>query len=306
MSAIGFPFKQKPQLKTVSAASLLSMDLPERELIMSPWLPKQGLAMIYAPRGVGKTQVSVGIACAVATGQPFLGWEVDRPRGVLFIDGEMPAKALQERLSAYLDDCDSNVPLDIITPDLQPFGIPDLASEAGQSLIDRYVADDTELIIVDNLSTLVRSGKENEAESWLPVQNWALRHRSLGRTVLFIHHSGKSGQQRGTSRREDVLDTVIALKKPEDYKASQGARFDLYFEKARGIYGDEVIPFNAMLVSVEGRFEWQVSPLEESTYEKVISMSNQGIQQVEIARRLRVNPSTVSRYLERARSESRL
>lgn len=54
---------------------------------------------------------------------------------------------------------------------------------------------------------------------------------------MFIHHAGKSGAQRGTSKREDVLDTVVALKRPGDYVTSQGARFEVHFEKARGIFG---------------------------------------------------------------------
>jgi hypothetical protein len=51
------------------------------------------------------------------------------------------------------------------------------------------------------ISTLCRSGKEDESDSWLPIQNWLLSLRSLGKSVLKIHHAGKSGQQRGTSRR---------------------------------------------------------------------------------------------------------
>src|SRR3712207_8616616 len=44
------------------------------------------------------------------------------------------------------------------------------------------------------------------------------------RAVLFIHHQGKGGTQRGTSRKEDVLDTVIALRRPDDYSPAEGAR----------------------------------------------------------------------------------
>jgi hypothetical protein len=37
------------------------------------------------------------------------------------------------------------------------------------------------------------------------------------------HHAGTNGRQRGASRREDALDTVIALRRPEDYSPEQGA-----------------------------------------------------------------------------------
>ena len=46
--------------------------------------------------------------------------------------------------------------------------------------------------------------------------------RPGSKTVLFVHHSGKGGQQRGTSRREDVLDTVIALRYPKGRRIPRG------------------------------------------------------------------------------------
>jgi hypothetical protein len=49
-----------------------------------------------------------------------------------------------------------------------------------------------------------------------------LQHRGIG--VLLVHRSGKSGEQRGTSRREDVLDTVIGLRRPEGYLPNSRAR----------------------------------------------------------------------------------
>ena len=69
--------------------------------------------MIYAPRGEGKTHMSLGIACAVAAGQSFLGWETEKPREVLFIDVEIPSNLIQERLSGILDNMSVN-PIDII------------------------------------------------------------------------------------------------------------------------------------------------------------------------------------------------
>ena len=50
-----------------------------------------------------------------------------------------------------------------------------------------------------------------------------------------IHHQGKTGDQRGTSAKEDILDTVIRLDRPKDYRSEQGARFEVHLTKARGI-----------------------------------------------------------------------
>jgi hypothetical protein len=133
------------------------------------------------------------------------------------------------------------------------------------------------LIIIDNISTLVRSGKENEAESWLPVQGWALKQRRAGRCVLFIHHAGKGGLQRGTSRREDVLDTVIGLKRPGDYRSEQGARFEVHFEKARGFYGADAQPFEARYETRDGAGLWTRTEIADVELNRVVEALRSGM-----------------------------
>ena len=103
--------------------------------------------------------------------------------------------------------------LRIISADLHELGVPDLATAEGQAAMDAVLGD-AEVVLFDNVSTLFRTGQENEAESWAPVQNWLLKLRREGRTVVIIHHSNKAKAQRGTSKREDVLDTVLNLRAP--------------------------------------------------------------------------------------------
>lgn len=300
---------QASGLKALALSDFLARELPPRQSIIEPWLPAQGLAMIYAPRGTGKTHVSLGIAFAVATGGTFLRWKAPIPQGVLFIDGELPAHVLQTRLAMLIRDSAEQplALLDIVTPDFQTQGIPDLGSERGQAALDAILRPDHRLIVLDNLSALVRSGKENEGESWLPVQTWALRQRAAGRSVLFIHHAGKGGQQRGSSRREDLLDTVIALRRPSDYTPQDGASFEVHFEKARMLHGETVAPFEARLAQdQEGRGVWTMQDLTESTFERVVTLSNDGLRPGEIAEELGIHKSRVSRHLKRAREEGRI
>jgi len=293
------------QLRVIGLSEFLALDLPPREPILSPWLYVGGLCQLHAFRGIGKTHMSLGIAHAVATGGSFLGWFASKPRGVLYIDGEMPAQSLQDRLASIvkMNNTDHiNGKLNILTPDLQEFGMPDLATPEGQSIINQYITDEIDLIILDNLSCLVRSGKENDGTDWMPVQSWILSLRARGKSVLLIHHSGKNGTQRGCSKREDVLDTVIGLERPKDYEQSQGARFTIRFEKARNFFGNDAQPFEAQLCDDgSGGAQWKTTLLEESTYQKVISLKNEGVSQSDIADELGINKSTVSRHVKQAR-----
>jgi DNA-binding CsgD family transcriptional regulator len=296
------PFLELPEL--------LTYELPPREIILSPWLTTQSLNMIYAPRGIGKTFMSMHIAYAVCAAGHFLGWQATRPQGVLFIDGEMPGHLLKSRFASIVNSSSypQQAPLRIVSPDLLQGKavMPDLSTHQGQAAINQLITEDIALIVLDNLSTLVRSGRENEAESWLPIQNWALQLRAQHKSVLFIHHAGRNGQARGTSRREDVLDTIISLQHPENYQARMGACFVVEFMKARHLHGEALQPFVAQLITQHGKSTWQTQAYQGSTYEQVIELANQGASQAEIIKQQGFSKATVYRHYHKGRAEGRI
>ena len=288
----------------ISLADFLALELPPRENILSPWLPRQGLAMVHSKRGIGKTFAALNIAYAVASGGSFLRWQAPRPAGVLFLDGEMPTNVIQRRLAEIVryNELEPQRPFLYMTPDLQSQGMPDLGTVTGQEAVNKHITEDIELIIIDNISTLSRYGKENEAASWLPLQEWALKLRAQGKAVLFIHHSGKGGLQRGTSRREDILDTVISLRHTQDYEPSQGACFEVHFEKSRGIYGPDVEPFEARL---EDGF-WTVKSIKRSAYEKAVRLIREGYSQKEVGDEIGKSKGYVSKLVRQAKEKGDL
>ncbi|MEV8518556.1 AAA family ATPase [Dyella marensis] len=294
----------------LSIAELLGRPFPIREVLLAPWLTTQSLSMIYATRGTGKTHVALGIAYALASGGEFIGWRASQPVRVLYIDGEMPGADLQQRLAAIIASRIEEAPADylrIMTPDAQPLGImPNLYSLEGQEAINACMGD-AQVVIVDNISCLVRGGKENEGESWEPVASWELAQRAAGRAVVFIHHAGKGGAQRGTSKREDLLDIVIKLGRPADYVPNEGARFEVYFEKARSLSGDDVEPFEAKLETLpDGTQAWATRKVIDATDMQIIEMHDLGMTMAEIASDLGVNKSTISRAVRRLRDEGKL
>jgi putative DNA primase/helicase len=163
----------------------------------------------------------------------------------------------------------------LLSADHHDGGLPNLATPEGQRAIEPLF-EGASLVVLDNLSTLTSVERDNDAESWTSMQAWLLCLRRRGMSVLFVHHSGKNGQQRGTSRREDVLDTVIALKKPKDYRASDGARFEIHYEKARGLVGIDASPFEARLEMSPGTARWSVADLVDPDAEKVADLVKQG------------------------------
>lgn len=301
-----------PPLKVVDIHDFMATELPVRETMLTPWLMTQSLNMCHGWRGIGKTHISLGIFFSVGTGSTFLNWKAEKARRVLLIDGEMPGAALQDRLAAIIASAGIEpLPgyLSILTPDLQSGAMPDLAHHEGQDTISKIIDEvQAELVIVDNLSCLVRGGgRENDAESWLSVSEWALMQRQKGRSVLFIHHSGKNGQQRGTSKREDLLDVVIGLRRPPDYDPASGACFEIHFEKGRHLSGDDVAPIEAQLTSdKDGICKWAWRKVADSTFDRVVSLANEGLSQAEIANELEINRSNVSRAWRKAEADGLL
>lgn len=290
-------------LRAVDAHELAAMHFKPRESILDPWLHSQDLAMVFAPRGVGKTHFAISVAFAVATGGQFTRWSAPVPRKVLYLDGELPGGVMQRRLLMHCPDVEPQQGyLRVFTPDLLHDGraLPDLSTYEGQAAIDDMI-EDAAVVIVDNLSAWARSGRENEAESWLPVADWILALRRRGVAVILIHHAGKGGQQRGTSKREDLLDVVIGLSRPKDYDPSQGAVFVAEFTKARNLTGTDAESLELQLGGDDDRATWTWRTVESSTYDRVVALTKEGLKPAEICAELDVNKSTVSRHLRKAR-----
>lgn len=253
--------------------------------------------MLFAKRGVGKTHIALNIAYAISAGAPFLKWQATSPLNVLYIDGEMAASMMQERLYEIAKNC----PVDsdgknftLLTPDLIEDGMPDIASEEGQKKLRPYT-DKADFIVIDNLSTLARNGKENESEGWIPIQEWGLSLRAQGKSVMYVHHAGKDGQQRGASKREDVLDVVIELKHPEDYEPEQNARFEVRYTKGRALTGQDAKPFEAWLQNGQ----WKVTDIDAREIEQIVGLQEQGLSQRQIAKELGISAATVHRRLKK-------
>ena len=295
-------------LLVVTLHDLQAMAIPERDMLLSPIIPAKGLVMAFAQRGIGKTFLGLNIAYAVASGGKFLRWHAPQAKRVLYVDGEMPARALQERVNMLTANCDKYLPTSehfkFLALDMQPLGIGlNLARLEDQQSVEVAVGD-AEFIVFDNLSTLVSGGRENDAESWDSMQAWLLRLRRMGKTCLLIHHAGRGENARGTSKREDVLDTVISLKRPENYVPTEGARFEVHLTKARGVFGEGAQPFEAKLVmGQDGVANWLCSEIVDAELEQVMGLTDEGMTVREIASRLGIGKTKANELQARGKSQ---
>jgi hypothetical protein len=294
-------------VRALRLADFLGLEIPGRRPLLvgesgQPLLREKDLAMIYAPRGAGKTWFSLGLGVAVAGAGRFLRWHTPQAGRVVLVDGEMPAGLLQERLR-LLVRCSgiASADLHVISADLQERPLGSLVTPETQARIAAHL-DGAALLIIDNVSSLMGNLDENDAGEWAGVQEWLLTLRRRGVAVLLVHHAGKAGQQRGTSRREDVLDLVLRLSLPADYSADQGLRFECHVTKARGVDGRDLEPFEASLVGGE----WRVSDVAGRDFENAVAMLAEGARPGEVSEALGISRATVYRYQKRGRDEGKL
>lgn len=227
----------------LNAAELMRKDIPPKEMLISTFMPAASFGMLVAPRGIGKSWFSLGLAVAVSTGQGmFLGWQVHRQTNVLFIDGEMQTVDLRDRLQALTDgqklDHLDILPSEELYQTGRPVCLDDKTEQAQiEAMLDAlaHAGRKPGLIILDNLSTLRRGVDENSNTEAQNLVDFLVSLRHRGYAVLVVHHTNKAGNQRGASIVEVPMDYVIELKKPEaNVGFHKGACFELSFSKVRG------------------------------------------------------------------------
>ncbi len=295
----------------VNYPELLTLNLPERPAYL-PWLMEGGNVMVFGPRGVGKTFFQLSLTGALAGGVQLWSWPVKHPVGVLYVDGEMRIKELRDRLTALMDT-PPKAPLHFLTSELvyQRCGGKDLilTSEAMRQEVVKILDAHPEIkvLILDNISCLFSGINEDSKQDWEPINAWLIRLRHRGLATVLVHHSGKGGQQRGTSGREDSLDTVIQLSKPAGADAREGCHFQLTFTKCRSVTGDDVAPLDVQLQTVNGSLQWIWQPVEVSTREKVLKLCLEGVESpTDIAEEIGSTKGNVSKIIKRLKAEGAL
>ena len=282
-----------PTPLVVGADALLNSAVSAREMLLGAMLPSASLTLVYGARGVGKTFLALSIALAVAGGGTVLRWRAARPARVLYVDGEMPRAALIERLGALADGAGvlpKGDNLRLLASEGEAATRLDIGTEEGRARIAE-AAKGVDLLVLDSLSVLMRDARMNATRTWLYVEDWLLGLRRQGLAVLIVRNGTVGNDRSETTRHADVVDTAIALRRPDDYEAYEGARFELRFTKGRALLGSAAQPFEAVLHRNEGRLRWFVSSRDDALAVRAAGLFFEGYSVREVARRLRISKS---------------
>jgi hypothetical protein len=216
---------------TLSLADWLARSLPPPDLLL-PWLSTTSRVLIAAPTGIGKTMGGIGLGMGVAAAAGFLHWRSVRPARVLFIDGEMSRRLLQQRLidEANRLGCKPDGFYVLSHEDVENFR--PLNTPEGQAFIEEAIKriGSVDLIEFDNVMSLL-AGNMKDTEQWAATMPWvkSLTRRNIGQ--IWLHHTNEENKTYGDKTREWQMDTVIL---GEEVKRSDtDVSFQLTFTKAR-------------------------------------------------------------------------
>jgi hypothetical protein len=225
-----------PNLIVYDLMDFLTQTFPESEPLVTLIKPETpifrtcSINQIFAWRGTGKTMLALTLAGTIARGENFLRWRATRKARVLYVEGEMPASQLQQRARELIGATELGF-FRILAFTSQVEDIQYLSTPAGRKAIETNLGD-AEVLILDSISTL-GGFATNDEEHWLEFLHWLNQLRRRGLCIIFLHHAGKSGMQRGHSRSEDMLDVSIKLTRSEEDQEVDWLKVTMEYDKFR-------------------------------------------------------------------------
>jgi hypothetical protein len=277
--------------------------------------------MVYADTGVGKSLFALSAALAVAGGGEFLGWKPnerasERPWRVLYIDGEMHVGDIQERARMLMHA----VPL--VNPEKAGANLRFLARQhqepdatfpliteaAGMKFVRECVRQNaTDLVILDNFSTLGEVDDENAASSFNAIQQFLLQLKVQGVATMLVHHAGKSGDFRGSSKLAATFETIIKLERTGSTIEHGAAAFRVRWDKVRAGGPKRKVREVAARLTQEEHFDkpaasaWEYVAVDIERLDEIKELLEGGEfqTQVEIAAHFGVSPAMAGKYIKK-------
>ena len=312
---------KKVRLKMPTLAELLASQFPDRQHLLFPWLREQESCMVYADTGVGKSLFALSAAIAIVGGGEFLGWKAHRrasgePWRVLYIDGEMHIADIQERARTLLEAVEG-IDREQVGRSLRFLarqhqdpgtGFPLITDGSGMEFVlERVRKGGLDLIVLDNFSTLGEVEDENSASSFNAIQQFLLSLKVEGVATLLVHHAGKSGDFRGSSKLAATFETIIKLERLKEETEHGEAQFRVVWDKVRAGGPTKRVREVVAKLTSEPNFEgattqrWEFEAAELSHFDELKEQLGAGAFQTqkEIADEHGVSKTAVRKWLDK-------
>ena len=313
LTALEAPRGDQNPAVVVGFQSLLTRECPPIEHAIEPLLTKRGTGEIYSWRGYGKSLICTHMAMEIAMGADMLWgghkgggghWSVHRAFRQLYVYGEMTDSEIQDRIRMLARMRGSETPSDeqlgTMCMDYQKGWRPKISSARDRKFIeDRLFGCAYEGLWLDNLSTLWPASQEGESERDAILAEWFTDLNQRGIWVIYLHHAGKGGEQRGGSQKEDMLSFVIKFRHPANYKPEERLRVEAHIEKNRHkcLSPATLMPFEIQLVkNAMAQPEWVTRPAQAAQRAAAFEMFKNGMPTMLVGQEVGVSRATAYRW----------
>lgn len=184
------------------------------------------ITLLYGPTDIGKTLFSYSLAAALSTGEEFYKLSVQHPRKILYIDGETTddnARIYAKRISSYFKKSTTNLHIHLNKFCDKKYFFND--EEEYPSYTTEF--NEFDVIILDNLLSLAAE-TARAPKKWDHFREWL---SSLSAAIVILHHESDEAKIIGPSIIKNLIPTQIHLSIPKMPPPSNGAFFEIEFEK---------------------------------------------------------------------------
>ena len=191
------------------------------------WLPKQAIVMIHGSAGCGKTYVLCDFLYCLSLGKNVAGADIQEQAKILYIDFELSrfetARRHKQLIKTYgkSENWYSLNPSFAETDTVYTWSLADKTFVG--DLIETIRDFNSDIVVIDSArSSMLSTGfKENDAESWSPLNDFMLKIRNMGKSVIYIHHDSKAGNYSGSTASITNIDIELHVKKKSKDKTNE-------------------------------------------------------------------------------------
>ncbi|MFC1896527.1 bifunctional DNA primase/polymerase [Thermodesulfobacteriota bacterium] len=316
-----FPNRLQEPLYLPTVTELEELELERPQILIEPWLREGETNILYSDAGVGKSLLAILVACLLSNRKyrknEVGGWQVKKPVGTLYIDGELGEAEMLDRVHQFdwMGKRIAGIELRILSlPEHrkrteQDF---DLSKREYQQQIADFFRENPEyrLVVIDSVSTVFNLENENDNSEWnRKVVPFIRDMRALGVAQIIQHHSGKNEQLRGASAMKAMAANVLKLKNDPRKEKGQ-AWFTIDNAEKQRAAGKGFEPFTIKFIKNETSTKWEITdggPKRRDSKKASIMMELlRGHKNKEVAAKYEVSRGYVSQIKREAKEEGLL
>ena len=291
--------KEEPEtpqgLTTLTLNQFVAKTYPPITYYMYPIISNECLGMIFALPGKGKTLFALELAWRCSQGLDFMDWKFNnmiKPPPVLYVEGEMSATQVQDRVSSMverdrglkdfdLDNFHMAVLKEQPNESYQKLKTPEgrLNVQNSADMIYKKTGKKP-IIFLDNVRFLMGNFNEKEGQDWIDFVLWLATLRAKGYSTYFLHHAVNTGEKAsGSGYQDSNLDVNIKLSQPDensatDHSSDHFTQIQFEFKKMRENVIGQMTPF--IMVVDRNKGSWSKFPVLNKTERKIKSMLDSG------------------------------